>query len=971
MKQRIPQKATYLFVLVLIVLISLSVLGRSLNNPEKTMDTPVPDTAFEMKNRVQISDQEFDAVVANEPAQSSAMMDTSIFSSLTMEDLSKIEDPAFLSFVTQIRAEKSASTAAKTFKVFIKYQEDEREKLERLLGQSEVEEIFFYRFLNLVSIQTSGDILANVLKEGEDTVISVNTDSVNEISDILPANEISTVTLGGGTEEITEVSRLHQAGYTGKGSTIAILDTGLDASHAEFGDRVIYEKCFSTKFGEAGTDSAYYLPLCKDQKLTADSAYPYSDYPQTVTHGSHVAGIAAGKGGMAPEANIIAVQVFSQYLYKDQSGTRWATTAAFDSDYLKGLDYIYGLAQEGVPIAAVNLSLGSGEFYAVCDDSDRLGISTLFRKLNELGIVVVTAAGNSGTAKGYDGWISAPACYSGSFTVGALDYHAGKPKIADFSSYNDLVDLLAPGTNIHSACLSDYCEKSGTSMAAPAVTGAIALVKGNFQGASGLDAAAFLQNISAVSYQKSGVSRKSLNFHKVLSEETGTELRADAAVPISLKAPSSVQAVPGNQKVALQWKPVEGADGYQIFCSDSSEIFGICALAVGENTTTAEVSELSDGTSLKNGMRYDFYLKPYQEVIQNGQETIIGGEAISKKVSGKPMLPAPSQIAAITDSGMITLTWDAVPAAGNYQIAYSRYRFWGFQDSEPITGTRFPLDGLKEGEKIYFKVRSMDAVNPDVKSDYSAVISAAALESAAPTIPGVLSDRENAKDSEIPTIAAMIPDEPVMVNSSQKSIDPQRIDESENADLSGNTAEPLLTDQKAWRWDMDRLPSTGFPAGRLVTLPVSSSDIPYQNLGFSIEIPAIDSRSQIVSVPARNAQFAVDWLGKDAGLLQGSDLPGKGISIIAAHNHLNTGETGPFLFLMDLKQNDRIFIRNAAGDMQTFKIYANQKIAPDEIEKMDALAKTNCLILVTCEDESSDGGYTHRRVVFAEPFESN
>ena len=57
-------------------------------------------------------------------------------------------------------------------------------------------------------------------------------------------------------------------------------------------------------------------------------------------------------------------------------------------------------------------------------------------------------------------------------------------------------------------------------MAAPAVSGAIALVKGNFQGASGLDAAAFLQKISTVSYQKSGVSRKSLNFHTVFSDKT-------------------------------------------------------------------------------------------------------------------------------------------------------------------------------------------------------------------------------------------------------------------------------------------------------------------------------------------------------------------------------------------------------------------------------------------------------------------
>lgn len=764
MKRLIPPKAIFLFVLVLIILISISVLGRSLNHTEKTPEAPVVDSLFEMKNRVQISDQEFAAVLADDQPQPAAVMDTTIFSELTSTDLSKIEDAAFLSYVTQIRSEKSAPAEAKAFKVFIKYQEGERENLKRLLGQSDTEEVYFYNALNLVSVQIRGDILANVLKEGEDTVISVNTDSVNEISDTLTENEFNTFTLGGGTEEITEVSRLHQAGYTGKGTAIAILDTGLDASHVEFGDRVILEKCFSTKFGDAGSDDAYYLSLCKDQKLTADSAYPYSDYPQTVTHGSHVAGIAAGKGGMAPEANIIAVQVFSQYLYKDQSGTRWATTAAFDSDYLKGLDYIYGLAQEGVPIAAVNLSLGSGEYYDVCDDSDRLGISTLFRKLNELGITVVTAAGNSGTEQGYDGWISAPACYSGSFTVGALDYHGGKPKIADFSSYNNLVDLLAPGTKINSACLSGYCEKSGTSMAAPAVSGAIALVKGNFQGASGLDAAAFLQKISTVSYQKSGVSRKSLNFHTVFSDKT---------------------------------------------------------------------------------------------------------------------LDRPSQI-----------------------------------------------------------------------------------------IPVTLSDDEIISETDNPSIAAVIPDDPVMVDSIQKNLEPGTIGGSGNTEISAAYNDSLLFPQKAWRWDFDHLPSTGFPAGRLTTLTDMPSGIQYQNLGLSIEIPAIDSNSQIVSLPLTDTGFAADWLGKDAGLLQGSNLPGEGISIIAAHNHLSTGETGPFLFLMDLQQKDRIFIRKTGGEMLSYAVYANIRITPDEVEKLDELAKTDCLILVTCEDQSIDGGYAYRRVVFAELFET-
>ena len=50
--------------------------------------------------------------------------------------------------------------------------------------------------------------------------------------------------------------------------------------------------------------------------------------------------------------------------------------------------------------------------------------------------------------------------------------------------------------------------------------------------------------------------------------------------------------------------------------------------------------------------------------------------------------------------------------------------------------------------------------------------------------------------------------------------------------------------------------------------------------------------------------------------------PGEGISYIAAHNHLNAEEAGPFLFIRDLKENDRIFIRNANGDLMEFSVFA-------------------------------------------------
>ncbi|NMB94704.1 MAG: class F sortase, partial [Flexilinea flocculi] len=127
-------------------------------------------------------------------------------------------------------------------------------------------------------------------------------------------------------------------------------------------------------------------------------------------------------------------------------------------------------------------------------------------------------------------------------------------------------------------------------------------------------------------------------------------------------------------------------------------------------------------------------------------------------------------------------------------------------------------------------------------------------------------------------------------------------------------------------------------------------------------------QTELVSVPEEGGSWAVDWLGARAGLLEGSVLPGQGISYIAAHNHLNNLEAGPFLFLLDLKENDRIFVRNG-DELLTYTVYANELFEPDDFDLVEQKASEfeNSVVLITCENESTDGGYLNRRVVFAKP----
>ena len=161
------------------------------------------------------------------------------------------------------------------------------------------------------------------------------------------------------------------------------------------------------------------------------------------------------------------------------------------------------------------------------------------------------------------------------------------------------------------------------------------------------------------------------------------------------------------------------------------------------------------------------------------------------------------------------------------------------------------------------------------------------------------------------------------------------------------------------------LPATGFSGN---TSPgAQPRDVHYRPLDMRIMIPALNVDTELVTVPETESSWEVQWLGDRSGLLEGSALPGEGISVAAAHNTLNSTEYGPFALLGTLKVNDRIMVSNGDGSMMLFRVYANELLEPDDTERLAAVAAEgeNTLVLVTCENESAEGGYLNRRVVFA------
>lgn len=224
----------------------------------------------------------------------------------------------------------------------------------------------------------------------------------------------------------------HQKGITGKGTKVAIVDTGVDEKHPDLAGQQIAEKNF-----------------------TSDP-----DNTDNVGHGTHVGSTVASHdskyGGVAPGAQLIDAKVCVEFGCQESwilDGMRWA-------------------AEQGAQV--VNMSLGGG---------DTPEVDPLEQAVNDLtaqyGTLFVVAAGNSGSP----GSVSSPSTAEAALSVGAVDRD---DKIAPFSSKGPRVgdsglkpEVTAPGVDIVAAKAgsTDHLAGSGTSMATPHVAGAAALLK--------------------------------------------------------------------------------------------------------------------------------------------------------------------------------------------------------------------------------------------------------------------------------------------------------------------------------------------------------------------------------------------------------------------------------------------------------------------------------------------------------------
>jgi len=237
---------------------------------------------------------------------------------------------------------------------------------------------------------------------------------------------------------LIEAESIWEKGFQGEDVVVAVIDTGCQTDHSDLQDRIIGGYNFTEDYGG-------------DPNVFLDNN----------GHGTHVCGTIGasqnGQGvvGVAPKVKLLVLKVLNG---RGEGSVEAVTQAIEYATYWKGCN--------GESVRVISMSLGSPE--------DDLGLHEAIQKAVEQNIVVVCAAGNEGDGSGETSEYSYPGAYQEVVEVGSVNL---QKRLSYFSNTNDEVDLVAPGEKILSTYpRNQYASLSGTSMATPHVSGAIALL---------------------------------------------------------------------------------------------------------------------------------------------------------------------------------------------------------------------------------------------------------------------------------------------------------------------------------------------------------------------------------------------------------------------------------------------------------------------------------------------------------------
>jgi serine protease len=422
-------------------------------------------------------------------------------------------------------------------------------------------------------------------------------------------------------------------GATGDGWAVAVLDTGARRTHKFLSGKVVAAACFSTHQPAQQITST--CPASATSSTAINSADDCHDANRRgCGHGTHVSGVAAGSnatplagqpvGGVAPGANIISINVYTQRWAPDCVDLPAQYTSgcleSFLADQIAGLEHVLDLSADH-NIAAVVMSFGDGDKNGSDCNSDPR--APIISDLRSQGISVFAAAGN----EGFPDSINAPACIGNVAAIAASDK---QDSIAPFSNWGAPVDLVAPGFQVTSSDtigtdvdLNHWSSKSGTSIAAAHVAGAVAALKSVVPGAS---TAAIFNALydGGRDVTHAGITRPIIDMGEALKLLGGPAAKAEMLTP----APGS--QLPGNS-VSFSWSQGNHVTEYGLSVGTTGpgswDIFSQMLLT----DTSRTVSSLPP-----SGTIYVRLFSRIGGVLQYNDYTYTGGENRAVMISPTP-----------------------------------------------------------------------------------------------------------------------------------------------------------------------------------------------------------------------------------------------------------------------------------------------------------------------------------------------
>ena len=429
----------------------------------------------------------------------------------------------------------------------------------------------------------------------------------------------------------------------GEGVTVAVLDTGVDGTHPDLVGRVL-----------PGWSSLDNTPLAADKDNDADQ------------HGTHVATIIGGDNdgdgvtGLAPKVTILPVQVLGS-----NGGSDRTVAAGIDWAVANGADVI-------------NLSLGGAK--SIFDNGGNVSCTAVGRAF-DAGVVVIVAAGNSGSARNPE---NRPASCRGALSVAALDENLER---TFFSSFDATVGIAAPGRRIVAGVPTSseipYAQWDGTSMAAPLVAAAAALLRAanpNWTATQVVDAL----KASAIDINSPGFDPETgsgaLDAAAALDLPKKTVGEVKSSI-IAVTVPRILSAQAGSEKTILRWEAPIGAavESYRIDYYSELKAKSIESIIAGDKLT--------------GSVAVDAFMSGFltiTAITKAGERTSMPFNSIEMLVETLPIVPQPkvTKLTArwVTKGIELTITTDGPSGTVNATALDWNYGLLGNVDIKVKSG---------------------------------------------------------------------------------------------------------------------------------------------------------------------------------------------------------------------------------------------------------------------------------------------